>query len=403
MEEIYGVLMFVSSGQGWTLIPRNATRLIPPGCVAIPLSDFSIPMPHGVVYRAAAARPVVDTVLGIIRRMMAAEHHGQTLEPDASAGTAAWERSESAAASVIELRHLRYFNAVVEAQSFGRAAERLALTQPALSRQIRNLEQAVGIPLLDRAARGATATAGGLSLYSDALRILDEAGAMSAEAQRAQRGTIARCILGAVPSNNALMLLRGLFQRAALEFPKLELTVHDFMTPDQPGALRSARIDLGLAHASPLSPSESRGVRRERLLNDTVSCALVPAESSFAKRKSIELEELSDVPLIFAGRSFQPGLHDEIFAAFAGLAFQPRVDQTYEGMKTVWALVADGHGWGIGFQSQYDDPPTGTVAIPIVGLSVPWGIDVLLREDESRSAILRVVDVLHEIARVHAS
>ncbi len=396
MDEIYGVIMQVASGQGWTFVPGATTRLIPPNCVGIPLSDFKIPMPHSMIYRSTETRPVVRTILDVIRRMMTAERHGQTLvnEPPVTSVT-----GPATPAAAIELRHLRYFCAVVEAQSFGRAAERLELTQPALSRQIRDLEHAVGISLLDRAARGATATPGGDSLYRDALRVLDEAAALPAEAQRARRGTTARCIIGAVPSNNALLLLRELFQRGAAEFPKVEVLVYDYMTPEQPGALRAARIDLGLAHASPLSHAEALGIRRERLLNDTMNCALVQAGSELSSRESIELSELADIPLIFPSRAFQPGLYDELFSAFAGLAFHPRIDQSYEGLKTIWALVAEGHGWGLGFTSQCSDPPMGTVAIPINGLSIPWGIDVLLREDESRSIILRVVDVLHEVAR----
>jgi DNA-binding transcriptional LysR family regulator len=405
--ELADIISAVSADQGWTFFPRRTPGLAPAGTKIIPLLDFAIPMAHTIVSRRAEQRPVVFTVIDAIRRVVAADRTADGRPPISAPLLKEVTRGgidvgvDNSGDRTIELRHLRYFCAVVDTKSFGRAAERLELTQPALSRQIGDLEHVVGIKLFDRTSRGVTTTPGGDAFYKSAVRILDEAAALHAEAHRAQRGEHARCVIGIVPTNETQKLIATLLRRCADETPTLELTVEHRHTPEQPAELRSAHLDLGLCHASPMSPIEERGIRRERLLNDQLTCALVATESPLATRKSVALWELADIPFIFPARSFQPGLYDEVFSAFDGGSFKPRVDASYEGLKTIWAMVAEGRGWGVGFQSQCSHPPPGTVAVPIDGFSLPWGVDVLARADESRTIILLVIDMLHEIAFEH--
>jgi DNA-binding transcriptional LysR family regulator len=404
-EQISAVIAMVNAGQGWTFFPSKFPQLATSGTVVIPLTDFKIPLPHAVLSRKTDIRPVTRTVLNVIRRIASEERRTGGAAPVrvvarvSGAHRVAADGTDESRSAAIELRHLRYYCAVVDARSFGRAAERLELTQPALSRQIRDLERAVGIELLERAARGATTTPGGESFYKSAKRILDEAAAIPAEAHRAERGVVARCVIATVPTQQARTLVSELLRICASEMPNVEILVEDFATPKQPGELRAARIDIGLCHASPLSPVEQRGLRRERLFSDTVNCALVATDSPLATREEIELRELAEIPFLFVGRSFQPGLHDMIHSAFEGHAFTPRVDNSYDGLQTLWAMVAQGIGWAIGFASQCADPPPGTVAVPVKNLAIPWGLDVLCRKDEARTLVLLVIDMLHDIAR----
>jgi DNA-binding transcriptional LysR family regulator len=410
-EDIYSIAALVAAGQGWTLFPRSNSALAVSGSAIVPLDGFKLPIPHAVVSRRGEQHPVVRTVLAIIRRIMTEERaaalRGPAIPSESLAPAPVEEEAvddaadEPAGERALELRHLRYFCAVVESKSFGRAAERLELTQPALSRQIRDLERTVGVDLLERAARGATATPAGESFFASARRILDEANALPAEAQRARRGMVARCMLGAVSTPGAHALLNDLLRRSGQELPHLEIFVEDYHTPMQPAALRSAQIDLGLCHASPLSPVEERGLIREHLVSDVVSCALVAVDSPLANQSSLSFGDLADIPFLFPNRAFQPAMYDQLFAIFDGRSFRPRIEQSYQGLKTIWTMVAEGRGWGIGFQSQCSDPPTGTIAVPIIGFAMPWGLDVLYRDDESRTLILLVIDILHDIARAH--
>jgi DNA-binding transcriptional LysR family regulator len=402
-DQLFAIGAAVAAGQGWTIIFRDGSALIPPGTTIVPVTDFKVTLPHAMVYRADERRPVVRTVINVIRETVTEERAVRdghiAVEVGASQMTSvAMEIDRVAPSAVLELRHLRYFCAVADAGSFGRAAEQLGLTQPALSRQVADLERVVAIPLLERVARGVSPSAAGASFNRSARRILDEVRSISGEAQRARRGMLARCVVASVPTYTARNLLTELVRECAGEQPKLEFSIEDIATPAQPAAIRSGQVDLGVCHASPLSAIEERGLERSRLMNDLVNCVLVADSSDFASRDSLSLHELARVPFIFPDRAFQPGMYDQLFKVFESLDFQPRVDDTYHGLQTIWTLVAEGHGWAIGFASQCEMPPPGTVAVPVENFSIPWGLDLLSRDDESRSLILDVADRLHRIA-----
>jgi DNA-binding transcriptional LysR family regulator len=399
LDEVFSMSAAVAAGRGWTLIPDDAHSLAPSGTTVVPLTDFALPVPLALLWRVSEQRPVVRTVLDVIRQLAAEERGILPAETPSSlrAGHSA-EHEQVAPSSLLELRHLRYFCAVVDAGTFGRAAELLELTQPALSRQIGDLERVVGAPLLDRSARGVSTTAAGASLRRSAGRLLDEVGTIHAEADRARRGAIARCLIAAVPTTSARALITALVRECARDAPHLELQFEDLATPAQPGALREGLIDLGVCHASSMSAFEQRGVERTHLTADRANCALISAANPLAQHRRLWLHQLADLPFLFPDRDFLPGMHDDVFGEFERIAFQPRVDATYDGLDTIWSLVAQDRGWGLGFASQCDAPPVGTRSIPLEGFDLPWGLDLLAREDESRSLILDVADRLRRLA-----
>jgi DNA-binding transcriptional LysR family regulator len=404
VDNLFSLATGVAAGRGWTFVHSDQRGLVPPGVVVIPITDVRIPLPHAIVWRADERRPVVRTVIDIVREEMRAERAARE-------GRAAAARHNGTVpampapkdpvppSATLELRHLRYFCAVAGAGSFGRAAEHLGLTQPALSRQVADLERVAATPLLERTARGVATTPAGETLARGAQRILDEVEAVAQETQRARRGVIARCVLATIPTPLARRIVTALVHECAREQPELEFVFEEVPTPEQPEALRSARVDLGICHPSPLTTIDERGIDRARLTYDLMNCALVSAGDALARRRSLSIRELADVPFIFPDRSFQPALYDMLFGEFARLGFEPRLEAIYDGLRTIWQSVALGHGWAMGFSSQCDDPPSGTASVPIDELSIPWGLDVLVRADDSRSLILDVVDRLHCIGR----
>jgi DNA-binding transcriptional LysR family regulator len=367
----------------------------------IPVTDIRIPLPHAIVWRADERRPVVRTVMDIVREEMLAgraAREGMTGAAARNGVAPSTPKQDSVPPSMtLELRHLRYFCAVINAGSFGRAAQQLGLTQPALSRQVADLEHVAATPLLERTARGVEGTPAGEALARGSRRILDEVAAIAPEAQRARRGVIARCVIATIPTSLARRVVTALVQECAREQPELELAFEEVPTPEQPEALRSGSVDLGLCHPSPLTTVDERGIERALFTYDLMNCALVAEENALARRRSISIHDLAGLPFIFPDRSFQPALYDMLFGEFARLGFEPRLEATYEGLRTIWQSVALGHGWAMGFSSQCNDPPMGTASVPIDELSIPWGLDVLVRSDESRSLILEVVDRLHRI------
>jgi DNA-binding transcriptional LysR family regulator len=398
-DDVFSVSTAVGAGQGWTLIHRDGASLVMPGARLVPLTDFRLPLPHAVTRRADERRPIVFNVMDVMRTVLQEERATRDGRAFAAPALRPAEVpvTDVAASSVIELRHLRYFCAVVDAGSFGRAAELLGPAQPALSRQVATLERVVGVRLLERSARGATVTPAGESFVRSVRRILEEVQALAGEAQRARRGAVARCVVGSLPTTLARRLVRALVRESAIESPDLRLMLQEVATPEQPEALRAGRIDLGICHPSPLSAVDERGIDRSRLAVDTMNCALVSRSSPLATRSSISIHELANIPFIFPDRAFQPALHDMLFGQFERLGFRPRVDDSYHGLRTIWQLAASGHGWAMGFASQCEEPPAGTAAVTIDELSIPWGLDLLTRADESRSLILDIAERLHAI------
>jgi len=404
-DQIFAVIAAVEAGQGWTLLNEDGRSLVARTMKLIPIADFAFRLPHALIWRADERRPTIFTVLEEIASLVCGERaarDGREPPPHGPAPAEPSTPSEGAdvrPSAVLEMRHLRYYCSVVEAGSFGRAAEQLGLTQPAVSRQVADLERIVAVPLLERAARGVSTTPAGDSFSRSARRILDEVRALSSETQRARRGAAARCVVAGVPSPLARNLFTSLLRDVDAELPDLKLVFEDLATPAQPPALRAGYIDLGVCHASPLGALEEQRIERSRLASDTMNCALLSETSPLARLPEISLRDLADVPFLFGDRSFQPALYDEVFDIFDQRNFKPRVDATYPGLRTVWALVADGHGWALGFASQCDAPPSGTIAVPLKEFSMPWGLDLLTRAEESRSLVLDVADRLRQLAK----
>jgi DNA-binding transcriptional LysR family regulator len=130
-----------------------------------------------------------------------------------------------------------------------------------------------------------------------------------------------------------------------------------------------------------------------------MNMALLGADHPLATRAELTLKDLSEIPFIFMSRSFSPGLHDVVMGTFDRAGFAPRIDGEYDGLSTVWALVAQGLGWALGSQSQRAAPPQGIVAVPITDFDMPWGLELVFRRDESRMPVLEMVQALRRAAK----
>ncbi len=168
---------------------------------------------------------------------------------------------------MFELSQLRCFAAVAEELHFGRAAARLNMTQPPLSRQVQLLEHALGVALFERTSRSVRLTPAGRAFYGEARRILDLAEGAGLAAKRVARGEAGSVTIGFTAAASYGFLPR-LIAAARAEMPDVDLALKEMVTADQTEALASGRIDLGLLRP----PIDRRGgaeavcVARERLL-----------------------------------------------------------------------------------------------------------------------------------------
>ncbi len=238
----------------------------------------------------------------------------------------------------MELRHLRYFVAVADEQSFTRAAERLHISQPPLSRQIQDLEEELGTLLFERGSRPLRLTEPGRFFYSHATRLLEQA----AQAMRATRRVARmerRLVIGFVASTmyGALPRLVRLF-RAAL--PQVEIALEEMPTLDQIEALKSGRIDVGFGRIRLDDASIKREVLREERL-----VAAIPVEHTLAiPGKPLILAALESQDILIYPRKPRPSYADQVLSLFRDQGLQPAAVHEVQEIQTALGLVAAGMG-----------------------------------------------------------
>ena len=392
----------VAAGRGWTLVSRSRATMPPAGTAALAIAGVDATVGVVALWRRAEHRPAVHTVLRCLIEV--ARAYPESRAPAAAAPARRAPRALRPSGTVpaaVQLRHLRALVAVATEGTIGRAGRRLGVSQPTLSRQLRELEHATGVDLLERSARGAALTPAGASLAGDGPALLAAAARLPGDALRAQGGMESRCVIGAVATAATGALLARVTRRSAIRIPHVQILVDEVPTPAQPAALAQGAIDLGLAHRFPTTADDlPEGVDAIAVHEDRLDCALLPAGHSLAGRRRIAAPALADMPFLFMDRAFHPGFYDRVYAALAGLDLAPRVEETYDGLQAVWALVAHGKGWALGFHSHLARPPTGTAAVRLVGLDLPFGIELLSRRGESSPAVRAVIDAFREVRAV---
>jgi DNA-binding transcriptional LysR family regulator len=266
----------------------------------------------------------------------------------------------------VELRHLRSFVVTAEELHVGRAAVRLHLTQPSLSRQISALERDVGAPLFSRIRRRFGLTPAGEVFLPAAREILRRADEAATDARRAHRGELGTLRLRFVQSATfeALPRLLAAFRSA---HPDVELDVETMTTIGQVAALRAGQIDVGLLRPPIGDPALStRVISRDPLV------AALPAGHPLARRRRLRLAALADEPFVLYTRSYGPSVQDAIIGHCLTAGFSPRIVQEAGDTQTIVSLVAAGLGVSLLIAPT---PPTSADAVvyrPISDALPPW-------------------------------
>jgi DNA-binding transcriptional LysR family regulator len=238
----------------------------------------------------------------------------------------------------MELRHLRYFVAVADEQSFTRAAERLHISQPPLSRQIQDLEEELGTPLFERGSRPLKLTEAGRFFYGHATRLLEQA-AQAARATRRVARMERRLVIGFVGSTmyGAMPRLVRLFRA---ERPQTELSLVEMSTLDQLEALKAGRIDVGFGRLRLDDP----GVKREVLREERLVVA-IPIEHALAiPEQPIILAALANEDILVYPKTPRPSYADQVLALFRDQGLEPGAVHEVQEIQTALGLVAAGMG-----------------------------------------------------------
>jgi DNA-binding transcriptional LysR family regulator len=228
----------------------------------------------------------------------------------------------------VEIRQLRYFVAVAEELHFGRAADRLAVVQPAVSQQIGRLERELGVRLLERSSRRVALTGDGERLLAEArsaLAAVERVRTVAAELATGQGGTLR---LG-TSAGLGERVRRGV-ARMRQDAPDLALVLVDGPAKAHVDALRAGELDIALVRG----PVRARGLRTVELWRDPVHVVL-PAGHPLAAHQAMPIGALAELTIRLPERTADPALHDAVLAACRAAGFTPALGRPVRSVEDV--------------------------------------------------------------------
>ena len=299
----------------------------------------------------------------------------------------------------MELRHLRYFVAVGEEQHYGRAASRLRVAQPALSRQIQDLEAEVGFKLFDRLPRGVKLSAAGKLFLQDARRILQEVNEAAGRAGRVARGLSGTLRVGFAENASWRGVVPDSFRRFREQRPDAELQLQPAASLEQLEAIRSGRLDVGFVNFMPKSDPEL----------DQLPVAIQHVELAAPKRhaltelKKLRLRDLTDVPFVWFPRWANPAFYDRLMhKCYRGGLKSPRIVQEGLNEATILSLVSSGLGVGWVVGSARWRSPESVVILPVVDLDVALPLVLAWRRDNTSTLLANFIAEVQRLPDVRA-
>jgi LysR family hca operon transcriptional activator len=273
----------------------------------------------------------------------------------------------------VELRHLRYFVAVAEELSFTRAAARLRTAQPSLSQQIRQLERALGVKLLDRSRHHVALTNAGRIFLHQAKDILGRIEHARRLARQAADGYAGELSVGTFPSAD-VRILPALRSLLAEHLPDLRLTLHSKYAVEPVAGLQSGTLDVAFMR----DPTEAEGLEVVELLREEIVLVL-PSHHVLARRKKIPVKSLDDLPCITMERSLSPALHDATATLYREARIRMHAVSSADNVLGHLQLVQEGLGFALLPKSMSALLPAGVTLrpldcdpVPTVSIVVAW-------------------------------
>lgn len=243
----------------------------------------------------------------------------------------------------MEIKTLKIFVSVASLKNFSAAARELNTVQPAVSRQISDLEEELGVRLFWRNTREVKITAAGESLLSDAHEILAYEQRAKAKAQKAARGEIGILRIGYL-APACFSFIPELVKTYSERYPEVEISLKEMTVRQQIEAFTSGQLDVGFSR--PLSKAGQKGFIEEEIYTDSLM-AVLPASHPFSRAKSLRLQTLESEHFVLFKREEAVGLFDQIISACQKEKFAPVISSQPESMQTVITEVAAGLGVSI--------------------------------------------------------
>jgi DNA-binding transcriptional LysR family regulator len=280
----------------------------------------------------------------------------------------------------MDFRQIKYFIAVAEEENICRAAKRLNISQPPLTRQIKQIEQELDVALFTRTPKGMELTAVGALFLEEARNIISTYDLATERAVRASRGEVGRfdiAVFGSAILDSIPKILMAFKDR----YPDVTLVIHQMTKEEQLEALRQRRINLAFNRF--LAPGSD--MRSERILREPLSIAM-NGNDPLAQAETVPLNVIADRPLVAFPSSGRPNFIDKVISICHGLGFLPNIRHEVGDGVTAVSLVASGFGVCLVPSSLTTLTLPGVVFRPIADYQDSWSVDlscVYLANDNS--------------------
>jgi DNA-binding transcriptional LysR family regulator len=240
----------------------------------------------------------------------------------------------------MELRHFRYFVAVAEEENVSRAALRLRVSQPGLSRQIRDLEEEIGFQLFQRAAKSLRLTDAGRAFLNQARSVLRRADEAVQAARLVAQKPPTEIHVGYAPSLTVHILPQTL-RTLQGKFPRVRVILRDLSTEEMLAQLRSEKLQVALM-VQP-KPRTLRGLNFKELARYPLRVALAP-HHRLARARALTLAQVAAEPLLAYSRKEYPEYHKQLAKIFASVRHKPKISEEHDGVTGIIAAVESGAG-----------------------------------------------------------
>lgn len=293
----------------------------------------------------------------------------------------------------MDLRKLRYFVMTAEEQHMNRAAARLHVSQPALSQQIKDLEDEIGVQLFDRLPRGMRLTHAGKTLLEDARRILADVEQATERVRRAERGELGSLRIGFNEIAGQQHIVAQTLHYFRQTCPAVDLTMVPLTTHEQIEALLAGRIDAGFQY--------NQGQANEQidltLIREDECLLMLPRQHRLAVAAEVQPADLRDEPFVWMSRKVNPMLHDRLIAFCLAAGFSPRIVQEAQNDLSHINLVSVGMGLGFGVSAPRWGQSDAVAMRRVSGLHLPLAFSLAWRRDDAAPHLQRFIATLQEL------
>jgi DNA-binding transcriptional LysR family regulator len=281
----------------------------------------------------------------------------------------------------LELRHLRYFVAVAEELHFARAAQKLHMSQPPLSLQIRKLEEIVGFPLFVRTSRSVKLTPAGITLLERARRVLRNVQRDLQDVRSVGEGEVGTLNVGFVGSA-MLTMLPEVFRRYREAYPRVNLRLYESFTSQVQEGLQNGTLDAGILRDS--DPVESLHITT---LVSEPYVAVLPGTHCLARQKSLSPGTLRGEPFVYYPRSAGARAFEKPFTLFEEHGFRPQVVQEASHWLSILRLVGAGLGVSVAPACVRKLASKEVVCVPLRNTKIRSDVELGLVKGDSRPIV----------------